>query len=233
MTAADAPAPLLCESCGRSFSLSAAVRARYPGWRPRRCLDCRKEAPGGGGARGGRAGADGAAPSRGGGRGTRSASPRTLAEVLERFTDGPHSGLFTDGSTSGNPGPGGWGVVRVRDGAIVAQRHGAEPDTTNNRMEFTAIIEALSMLRPGEAADIYTDSRLVVDTLTKWARGWQANGWRRPHGGEVANLELVRRAFELATARPRARIQWVRAHDGTRWNEYADALATAYRREEL
>jgi len=211
-------ASLVCESCGRRFQLPAPVRARYPNWTPRECLDCNNGREGGGGRR--------RAPS---GR----AGQLTTAKVLERFPDGgPNSGVFTDGSSSGNPGPGGWGVVHVRDGTIVAQRHGSEPDTTNNRMELRAIIEGLEMLSPADAVDIYSDSRLVVDTLTKWAAGWEARGWQRK-GGEVKNLALVQRAYALANEHPRAKIQWIRAHDGSRWNEYADALATAHLRSEL
>ena len=165
--------------------------------------------------------------SRGAGRAT-----LTVARVLERFHDGPGSGLFTDGSSSGNPGPGGWGAVHVRQGEIVEHRHGAEPHTTNNRMELTAVIQALRMVGPDDAVDLYTDSRLVVDTLTKWAAGWEARGWRRKDG-EVKNLDLVQEAYALARERPRATIRWIRAHDGSRWNEYADALATAYLRDEL
>lgn len=156
----------------------------------------------------------------------------TTDEVLEHFRDGPGTGVFTDGSCSGNPGPGGWGAVLVRDHAIVEERHGADPSTTNNRMELTAMAEGLSMLAPDETIDVYTDSRLVVDTLTKWAAGWERNGWRR-RDGAVKNLELVQRAYALYRARPRVRIRWIRAHDGTLWNEYADSLATAYLRSEV
>jgi len=156
----------------------------------------------------------------------------TTGQVLARFRDGPSTGVFTDGSCSGNPGPGGWGAVYVRDGEVVEQRYGAEPHTTNNRMELTAMCSGLAMLEPDAAVDVYSDSRLVVDTLTKWAAGWERNGWRR-RDGEVKNLALVQQAYALARTRPRARIQWIRAHDGSRWNEYADSLATAYLRAEL
>lgn len=156
----------------------------------------------------------------------------TTAQVLERFTAGPQSGVFTDGSCSGNPGPGGWGVVYVLDGRVLAQEHGHDPSTTNNRMEFTAMIHGLRMLGPNEAVDVYTDSQLVVNTLTQWAAGWERNGWRR-RDGEVKNLELVREAWALVQERPLARIRWIKAHDGSRWNEYADALATAYLRDEV
>ncbi len=157
---------------------------------------------------------------------------RTTSEVRALYRGGPQTGIFTDGSCYGHPGPGGWGMVYVRDGEIVAERHGADSQTTNNRMEFAALIEALRLLAPDDAVDIYTDSRLVVDTVTKWAAGWERRGWRR-RDGEVKNLELVQEAYRLAQERPRARITWIKAHDGSLWNEYADALATAYLRDEV
>lgn len=163
--------------------------------------------------------------------GTEPGGSLTRAGVRARYHGGPQSGVFTDGSCSGNPGPGGWGAVRVREGEVVWERHGADPSTTNNRMELTALIEGLALLGPGEDADVYTDSRLVVDTVTRWAAGWERRGWRRKDG-PVKNLELVQRAYRLARERPRARIQWIRAHDGSLWNEYADALATVYLRSE-
>jgi ribonuclease HI len=155
---------------------------------------------------------------------------RTTEQVLEMYTAGPHTGVFTDGSCSGNPGPGGWGAVRVEDGRILDERHGGEARTTNNRMELTAMIEGLLMVAPDEAVDVYSDSQLVVQTLTSWAAGWERRGWKRS-GGPVKNLELVQRAYALAKERPLARIQWIRAHNGSRWNEYADALSMAYTHE--
>jgi ribonuclease HI len=153
-----------------------------------------------------------------------------IAEVLQRFHAGPQTGIFTDGSCQGNPGPGGWGAVRVIDGAVVDQRHGSEPMTTNNRMELTAMIAGLELAPASEAVDIYSDSSLVVQTLTQWAAGWEKRGWRRKEG-EVKNLDLVQRAYALVQERPLARIHWIKAHDGSRWNEYADALSTAHLRD--
>jgi len=153
------------------------------------------------------------------------------AEVLERFHDGPTDGVFTDGSSRPNPGPGGWGAVYVRNNRIVAERFGSEPFTTNNRMELTALIAGLELAPADEPIEIYSDSQLVVNTVTKWARDWERRGWRRKDG-EIANLDLVKRAWELAQQRPLARIRWIRAHDGSRWNEYADALSTAHLRSE-
>ncbi|GMU39647.1 MAG: hypothetical protein AMXMBFR23_05130 [Chloroflexota bacterium] len=170
-------------------------------------------------------------PPRRGASGTQGAL-LTTRQVLERFTAGPRTGVFTDGSCSGNPGPGGWGVVYVVNGEVVTQEHGAEPHTTNNRMEFTAMIHGLRMLGPAEEMDVYTDSQLVVNTLTQWAKGWERNGWKR-RDGEVKNLDLVQEAYALAKERPLAHIRWIKAHDGSRWNEYADSLATAYLRAEV
>ncbi|MDA0814965.1 MAG: ribonuclease HI [Chloroflexi bacterium] len=156
----------------------------------------------------------------------------SVARVLERYSGGPQTGVFTDGSCSGNPGPGGWGVVYVMNGQILAQEHGHDPSTTNNRMEFTAMITGLGMLGPEEPMDVYTDSQLVVNTLTQWAAGWQRNGWKR-RDGEVKNLDLVRESYALFLERPHVRLHWIKAHDGSLWNEYADALATAYLRSEV
>lgn len=182
-----------------------------------------------GAPRGSRAGAR---RSGGGGQSVTRSQNLTTAQILARFDGGPDSGVFTDGSCSGNPGPGGWGAVYARDGVVLAQEFGSDPATTNNRMEFTAMIAGLRFLGPAESADVYSDSALVVNTLTQWAQGWERNGWRR-RDGEVKNLDLVREAYELARERPLARIRWIRAHDGSRWNEYADSLSTAYQRSEV
>jgi len=155
----------------------------------------------------------------------------STSEVLMRFVSGPDTGIFTDGSSRPNPGPGGWGAVHVNAGKVVAERHGADPFTTNNRMELTAIIAGLE-LAPETPITVYTDSQLAVNTLTKWAKGWEARGWKRKEG-EIANLDLVQRAFELFQARPNVTLEWIRAHDGSRWNEYADALSTAHLRSEV
>lgn len=157
----------------------------------------------------------------------------TVAEVLATFQGGPSTGVFTDGASEGNPGPGGWGAVMVVDDEIVAQEHGSEVHTTNNRMELTALIAGLRMIPPGQAIDVYTDSQLVVNIVTQWAAGWEQRGWKKKSSGPIANLELVQEAYRLAKALPEVEIRWIAAHSGFRWNEYADALATAYRRSRL
>jgi len=150
--------------------------------------------------------------------------------VLARYKDGLRSGVFTDGSCEGNPGPGGWGAVWVEDDRLLDSRSGAEPQTTNNRMELRALIEAFRMLPADSRVTVYSDSQLCVKTINEWAAGWAARGWRRKTG-PIANLELVQELYALARAHPGVRLSWIAAHDGSRWNEYADALATAYLRE--
>jgi len=214
---------LLCQQCGESFALPASVKAKYPNWTPKTCMRCRTAGP---------ASASTGAPKPAGGNSITRVKNLTTAEILERFATGPRTGVFTDGSCAGNPGPGGWGAVYARDGRIVARAHGADPATTNNRMELTAMIAGLRMLAPGDTVKVYSDSQLVVNTLTKWAAAWEARGWKRKEG-EVKNLDLVREAFALLKERPRVHIEWIRAHDGSRWNEYADALSTAYLRDKV
>jgi ribonuclease HI len=151
----------------------------------------------------------------------------TPQEALARYRGGPRSGVFTDGSCEGNPGRGGWGWVWVEDDEIVREGRGVAEATTNNRMELTALIEALRALPADAAAVVHSDSQLCVKTVNEWAAGWEARGWRRK-GGPIANLELVQELYRLARARPRVELRWIKAHDGSRWNEYVDALASSY-----
>ena len=157
----------------------------------------------------------------------------TTSEVLDTFEGGPSTGVFTDGASEGNPGPGGWGAVLVVDDEIVAEKYGSDAHTTNNRMELTALIAGLEMIPRDQAVDVYTDSQLVVNIINEWAEGWKARGWKKKSAGPIANLELVKEAYRLAKERPEVNIRWIAAHSGNRWNEYADALATAYRRDEF
>lgn len=155
----------------------------------------------------------------------------TTSEVLASYTDGPLTGVFTDGASEGNPGPGGWGAVHVVDDEVQDQAYGSEAHTTNNRMELTALINGLRMLPNDSSATVYTDSQLIVNIVTKWADGWKAKGWTKKSSGPIANLELVQEAHGLYKQRPGVAVEWIKAHNGIRWNEYADALATAYRRQ--
>lgn len=216
---------LTCSRCGTSFELAPAVKAKYPGWEPDLCRSCY------GGSAAGTTTA---------GRSTRGGRKRSgpieenlsLADVLLTYDAGPDTGVFTDGSADPNPGPGGWGAVYVVEGQVQAQEHGHDPDTTNNRMELTAIVHGMDLVPEGTEATIYTDSKLAVNTLTQWAAGWKARGWKRKTG-PVENLDLVEVAYEKLQDRPELSIEWIAAHSGYRWNEYADSLSTAYRRDEL
>ena len=154
----------------------------------------------------------------------------TPDEVLERHHGGPKSGVFTDGACEGNPGPGGWGFVWVDEDRIVAQKHGSDPATTNNRMELTALIEAFRALSADSRATVFSDSELCVKTINEWAAGWERRGWKRKTG-PIANLQLVQTLYGLASARPHVQLRWIKAHDGSRWNEYVDALANNFLRE--
>ena len=151
--------------------------------------------------------------------------PLSPTQVLERYTAGPKTGVFTDGSCEGNPGPGGWGFVWVENDVIRAEQCGHDPATTNNRMELSGLIAAYKALPRDAQITVFTDSQLCVNTINEWARAWEARGWRRKTG-PIANLELVQELYALAKQRPGVQLRWIKAHDGTRWNEYADALAT-------
>jgi ribonuclease HI len=147
-----------------------------------------------------------------------------LEDVLDRYSAGPRTGVFTDGSCEGNPGPGGWGFVWGGDDVSHDQKNGHHPATTNKRRELTALIEALRALPADAQLTVYSDSQLCVNTVNEWAAAWERRGWRRKTG-PIKNLELVQALWAEAKRHPNVKLQWIRAHDGSRWNEYADALA--------
>lgn len=153
----------------------------------------------------------------------------TTEEALRLSSAGPASGVFTDGSANPNPGPGGWGYVYVQDDEILSQECGYDPDTTNNKMELTALIHAYKSLPQDAKVDIYSDSNLCVRTINEWARSWERNGWKRKTG-PIANLDLVQELYAEAKRRPGVKLKWIEAHIGWKWNEYADALSTSWQR---
>ncbi len=187
-----------CASCGNAFDLPQSLLDRYPGWTPAQCRDCRS----------------------------------TKAGKAKVDTGGNHltaaDGVYTDGGCEPNPGPGGWGVVWVHDDAVVDERWGHDPDTTNNRMELTALIEAVKLLPSGTTATIYSDSNLAVQTINLWAQGWKARGWKRKTG-PVQNLDLVKELYEAFTGRPELSLEWIKAHVGHQWNERADDLSRRWK----
>lgn len=245
----------ICDTCGKTFEIVQETLDKYKGWTPRFCMQHRggaKRSQGFGRGRPGTAATAATPPavpeerpaapagpvvprrlppgraygSRTFGRGLPEREVLTTDEVLERYTAGPQSGIFTDGGCDPNPGPGGWGMVHVSQGQIVHEACGGDRDTTNNRMEMTALINALEYLPRDAEVTVFSDSELCVKTLTEWAKGWKARGWTRKGGLAIANLDLVMRAYEDLREHPGVRIEWIKAHDGSRWNEYADALAT-------
>jgi ribonuclease HI len=142
----------------------------------------------------------------------------------------PELYAYTDGACSGNPGPGGWGVLLLarEAGAVVKERtlQGGEAMTTNNRMELLAAISALEALaRPSEII-IVTDSAYVKNGVTEWIHGWKRNGWRTAGRDPVKNADLWQR-LDLAQARHKVEWRWIKGHAGHEENERADALARA------
>jgi len=212
-----------CQSCTKEFAVPDATLAKFPGWQPKLCLSCKKQGP------------KPSAKKPPAARASRSASSSreenlNVAEVLAKYSAGPVAGVFTDGAAEPNPGPGGWGAVYVANNQVVDERWGSDPHTTNNRMELSALINGCALVPEGTKAVLYTDSQLCVSTINEWAKGWEARGWKRK-GGEIKNLELVQELYAICKRRPELELRWIAAHSGNRWNEYADALATAYRRQ--
>jgi ribonuclease HI len=135
----------------------------------------------------------------------------------------PHVEIWTDGACKGNPGPGGWGAL-LRAGVHEKELFGGEPDTTNNRMELTAVIEALGLLKRRCRVIVHTDSQYVKLGVTEWLPMWIRRGWKTAGNKAVKNADLWRRLAHLATQHD-VDWRWVRGHAGNAGNERADALA--------
>jgi ribonuclease HI len=137
----------------------------------------------------------------------------------------PFVEVFTDGACRGNPGPGGWGVL-LRRGDHEKELSGAEPHTTNNRMELLAAIEALRALKRRSRVRITTDSQYVRQGVTDWVKRWKANGWKTAQKQPVKNQDLWQALSALADAHD-VDWHWVKGHSGHAENERADAIANA------
>ena len=139
-----------------------------------------------------------------------------------------HVTIYTDGACSGNPGPGGWGAILEYKG-IEKELSGGEADTTNNRMELTAVIRALEQLKEPCAVSLYSDSKYVIDALSLgWAEGWRARGWRRADKKPALNPDLWERLLELVKLH-RMEYHWVKGHAENEKNNRCDQLAVAQR----
>lgn len=131
--------------------------------------------------------------------------------------------IFTDGACRGNPGPGGWGAL-MRYGDTEKELYGGEANTTNNRMELTAAIQALAALKESCEVDLTTDSEYLRKGITEWLANWKRNGWRTAAKKPVKNDDLWK-ALDEEAARHRIEWHWVKGHGGHRENEIADRLA--------
>ena len=132
--------------------------------------------------------------------------------------------IYTDGACSGNPGPGGWGAILIWNGRE-KEIFGGAPETTNNRMELQAVIEALALLKRHCTVTVHTDSKYVQQGMTEWLPNWKANGWRKKDGA-IKNLDLWQ-ALDAQARKHNITWAWVKGHAGHPLNERADQLAVA------
>jgi ribonuclease HI len=133
--------------------------------------------------------------------------------------------IYTDGACKGNPGPGGWGVY-LKSGTTEKELCGGERDTTNNRMEMTAVIEALKALKRPCRVTLHVDSQYVLKGMTEWLAGWKARGWRTASKEPVKNVDLWQQMDALVNSGGHEIVwRWVRGHNGDPGNERADQLA--------
>ena len=138
-----------------------------------------------------------------------------------------HVDIYTDGACRGNPGKGGWGAILVYNGRE-KELSGGEPETTNNRMELTAAIKALSMLKEPCEVSLCSDSKYLIDGITKgWAKGWRARGWKKADKSPALNPDLWEEVLRLIDIHDVTFI-WVKGHHGHPYNERCDKLATDF-----
>jgi ribonuclease HI len=131
--------------------------------------------------------------------------------------------IYTDGACKGNPGPGGYGaIIKFTDGTT-QQLSGGNPDTTNNRMELFAVIVALESIELNSVVTLYSDSKYVIDGITKWIHGWYRSNWKN---NTVKNIDLWKRLGDISKQHT-IDYQWIKAHNGNEYNELVDQLACA------
>jgi ribonuclease HI len=157
----------------------------------------------------------------------------TVQEVLDKYPNGPSNGIFCDGGCSPNPGQGGWGVVHVRHNKVVNHLWGYDPETTNNKMELIALINAFKMAPINKKVIIFSDSQYCVRILNEWAESWEKNAWSKKNEGIIKNLQQIKTAWYLKQFKPNVIVKWTKGHEGNRWNEYANSLAHAWSRDTL
>ncbi|MCT4552724.1 MAG: ribonuclease HI [Alphaproteobacteria bacterium] len=141
------------------------------------------------------------------------------------MTKGTKIKIYTDGACSGNPGIGGWGAILIY-GNKEKEISGGNPETTNNQMELTAVIEALKILKKDCQIELYTDSKYVMDGITKWIHNWQKNNWKTAAKKPVKNKELWQDLVK-ETSKHEINWNWIKGHNGDKYNEIADTLAVS------
>ncbi len=149
---------------------------------------------------------------------------------MTNLSDYPHLTVHADGACEGNPGRGGWAAIFTHDDREVMRASGYDPDTTNNRMELTAAIEALKLVAnaPSLPLTLISDSEYVVKGINEWMAAWKPRGWRTAAKKPVMNVEMWQALDALLVARTVAPVaKWVKGHNGDRWNEEADRLAVS------
>ncbi len=134
--------------------------------------------------------------------------------------------IFTDGSSRGNPGPGGWGAIILNDEKAI-ELGGREEETTNNRMEMTAVISALNSVDSNEEITLYTDSAYVLNGATRWVKGWEKNNWKTSTKDDVLNKDLWQKLVDV-TVHKNINWQLIKGHSGTAGNERCDVIATSF-----
>lgn len=195
-----------CQVCQKKFTISDDVLSKFPNWKPKYCIKHKN------------------------GEVSEEVTGSILDFAKRKYSGGPSTGIFTDGSSRPNPGPGGWGAVWVKDNEIVKQINGSDPNTTNNRMELTALINGLKLVSEDLEIDLYTDSELCSNIINKWMAGWKARGWKKKDG-EIKNLDLIKQLDEIVAKRPNVKINWIKAHNGNLWNEYVDLLSDSWNKK--
>jgi ribonuclease HI len=157
-------------------------------------------------------------------------SPDEVKNIINSSSNKKEISIYTDGACSGNPGPGGWGAILVF-GNIEKELSGGEKETTNNRMELTAVISALEALKQPCVVKLYSDSKYIVDAVELgWAKSWQARGWKKADNNEAKNTDLWERLLSLLKTH-KVKFFWVKGHADNEYNLRCDSLAVAERKK--
>lgn len=149
--------------------------------------------------------------------------------MTKAATELPQVMIYTDGACSPNPGPGGWGAIHIFDGRPAVEISGFGGETTNNRMELTAVVQALSTLKRSHRVTLYTDSQYVKNGITSWIKKWQKNNWQTADRKPVKNVDLWQTLLDESN-RHEVSWKWIRGHTADKWNERADELAVSARK---